>query len=59
MLRLRLLLGATLSILGLLVAINGLISGPHAFWLGWASVVGSLIAGLLLIISGTLIWRGH
>jgi hypothetical protein len=56
--RLRSILGAIVSILGLLVALNALVSGPHAFWQGWSSVVGLLLAGLLLFATGILIRRG-
>jgi hypothetical protein len=59
MLRPRSILGAILAILGLMVALNGLVSGPRAFWQGWSSVVGSLVAGLLLFAAGILIRRGY
>ncbi len=55
----RSILGSIVSVIGLLVALNGLVSGPHAFWQGWSSVVGLLIAGLLLFATGILIKRGY
>jgi hypothetical protein len=44
--------GTFLILAGVLVAANGLVSGPHAFWLGWYSVVGSIASGLLFVLSG-------
>ena len=54
----RTLIGSAIALLGVLLALNGLVSGPYAFWLGWQSVIGSVIAGLLLLLSGVLVLRG-
>jgi hypothetical protein len=59
MTRLRSILGAILAILGLLVALNGLVSGPRAYWLGWSSVGWLLLAGSLLFVAGILNRRGR
>ena len=53
----RKLIGTGISAFGILLAVNGLIAGPHAFWLGWESVLASVVAGLLLLVCGILILR--
>ncbi|MHB1561394.1 MAG: hypothetical protein ACYC61_28435 [Isosphaeraceae bacterium] len=37
---------------GVLVVVDGLAAGPHAFGQGWYSVGGIVIAGLLLMGAG-------
>jgi hypothetical protein len=44
--------GVILVVIGLLLALNGLISGPCAFWGGISGVVGLGFAGLILAGAG-------
>ncbi|MGC8639542.1 MAG: hypothetical protein ACP5XB_06645 [Isosphaeraceae bacterium] len=50
--RSRRIIGAVLLLVGVMVACNGLVSGPHAFGGGWHAVVGIVIAGGMLFFSG-------
>jgi hypothetical protein len=44
--------GVIFVVAGLGLALNGLISGPHAFWGGVSGVAGLCFAGLLLAGAG-------
>lgn len=48
----RIIGGVILIVVGFGLAMNGLVSGPHAFWGGVAGVLGLCIAGLLLAGAG-------
>jgi hypothetical protein len=44
--------GVIFIVAGFVLALNGLVSGPHAFWGGVSGVAGLCIAGLLLAGAG-------
>ena len=46
-----------LVVLGLGVAANFVISGPHAFAWGWVSVSLGCLAGGLLVWGGVALWK--
>jgi hypothetical protein len=41
--------GIGIGLFGILIAANGVTSGPQAFWGGMWGVIGSCVAGLLLV----------
>lgn len=50
--RARIVAGVILLLAGVLVVVDGLAAGPHAFGQGWYSVGGIVIAGLSLMGAG-------
>jgi hypothetical protein len=55
--RWNIVVGALTALAGVLVACNGLVSGPHAFEHGWSGVVGSVIAGCMFIFGGAWVLK--
>jgi hypothetical protein len=49
--------GIGIGLFGILLAVNGVTSGPRAFWGGIWGVVGSCIAGLLLVGCGIIVLK--
>lgn len=55
----KIVVGVIFIVTGLLLALNGLVSGPRAFWGGVFGVIGLCFAGLLLAgAGGRLVYEG-
>jgi len=49
--------GIVYLLAGLLVSINGVVSGPHSTQFGWGGVALAVGAGIWLIVWGILAWH--
>lgn len=53
----RSIVGSGIAIVGVLVALNGIVAGPRTFGFGWYAVIGLVLAGLLILLCGLLLCR--
>ncbi len=49
--------GIIMVLVGVAVALNGPIAGPHAFGSGWSAVVVQIIAGIAVGAAGIVVIR--